>query len=125
VLRCARDTGSGRKLIGGGMNSAWCKARASAAPARCLKGSGMASLFAILSAPARMRDGAFAIVVASAAGIEVKTFATAKTAMRHYRILLAGLQMGAEPAFELVVVDGETDYAALRTRVDQEYERRI
>jgi hypothetical protein len=56
----------------------------------------MASLFAILSAPVRMHDGAFAIVVASAAGIEVKTFATAKAARRHYRILLAGLQMAAE-----------------------------
>jgi hypothetical protein len=85
----------------------------------------MLGLFAILSAPARMHDGAFAIVVASAAGIEVKTFATAKAAMRHYRILLAGLQMAAEPPFELVVVDGEADYAVLRTRVGQEYERRI
>lgn len=85
----------------------------------------MASLFAILSAPVRMHDGAFAIVVASAAGIEVKTFATAKAARRHYRILLAGLQMAAEPAFELVVVDSESDYARLRTRIDREYARRI
>jgi hypothetical protein len=84
----------------------------------------MASLFAILSAPARMHDGAFAVVVASAAGIEVKTFATARAARRHYRIRLACLQMAAEPPFELVVVDGEADYAALRRRVDQEYERR-
>jgi hypothetical protein len=112
--------------MGSGMNSAWRAVRASAMPARCSSiGPGMASLFAILSAPVRLRDGAFAIVVASAAGTEVKTFATAKAAMRYYGILLAGLQMGAEPAFELVVVDGETDYAALRTRVDQEYERRI
>lgn len=84
----------------------------------------MASLFAILSAPVRMHDGAFAIVIASAAGIEVKTFATVKAAMRHYRILLACLQMAAEPAFELVIVDGESDYTVLRRRVDQEYERR-
>jgi hypothetical protein len=84
----------------------------------------MASLFAILSAPVRMPDGAFAIVIASAAGVEVKTFATAKAATRHYRILLACLQMSVEPPFELVIVDGESDYAALRRRVDQEYERR-
>jgi hypothetical protein len=84
----------------------------------------MASLFAILSAPVRMHDGAFAIVVGSAAGIEVKTFTTATAARRHYRILLAGLQMAAEPAFELVVVDGESDYATLRTRIDREYARR-
>lgn len=84
----------------------------------------MASLFAILSAPVRMHDGAFAVVIASAAGIEVKTFATARAATRHYRILLACLQMAAEPAFELVIVDGESDYTVLRRRVDQEYERR-
>jgi hypothetical protein len=84
----------------------------------------MASLFAILSAPVRVHDGAFAIVVASAAGIEVKTFATAAAARRHYRILLAGLQMAAEAAFELVVVDGESDYATLRRRIDREYARR-
>jgi hypothetical protein len=117
---------AGCAAAGGGMNSAWRARGASAAPARCSsKGLGMASLFAIVSAPVRMHDGAFAIVIASAAGIEVKTFATVKAAMRHYRMLLAGLQMGAEPALDLVVVDGETDYAALRTRVDQEYERRI
>lgn len=85
----------------------------------------MACLFAILSTPVRLREGAFAVVIGTIAGIEVKQFATLREARNHYRLLVTCLRMAVEAPLEIVVVDGETEYLSLREKFDKEYEQRI
>jgi hypothetical protein len=85
----------------------------------------MADLFTILSTPVQMRDGTFAVVIGTVAGIEVKEFATLREAKTHYRMLVACLRMVIEAPLELVIIDGETEYLPLRVKFDEEYKRRV
>src|SRR5262245_49000723 len=85
----------------------------------------MTDLFTILSAPVRMRDGTFAVVIGTIAGIEVKEFATSSEAKTHYRMLLACLRMVVEAPLELVIIDDETEYLPLRAKFDEEFKRRV
>jgi hypothetical protein len=85
----------------------------------------MADLFTILSTPVRMRDGTFAVVIGTIAGIEVKEFATLREARTHYRMLVACLRMVIEVPLELVIIDDETEYLPLRMKFDEEFKRRV
>jgi hypothetical protein len=85
----------------------------------------MACLFAILSTPVCLREGAFAVVIGTIAGIEVKQFATLREARNHYRLLVTCLRMAVEAPLELVIIDGETEYLSLREKFDKEYEQRV
>jgi hypothetical protein len=84
----------------------------------------MAHLFAILSTPVRIREGVFAVVIGTNAGIEVREFASLREATTRYRLLVTCFRMAVEAPIELVVIDGETEYLALRERFDAEYDRR-
>jgi len=84
----------------------------------------VAHLFAILSHPVRVREGAFAILIGSNAGIEVKEFASLRQATMRYRLLLACFRMAIDAPLELVIVDSETEYLPLRRKFDAEYMRR-
>ena len=86
--------------------------------------SGMAHLFAILSTPVRIREGVFAVLIGTNAGIEVKEFASLREATTRYRLLVTCFRMAVEAPIELLVIDGETEYLALREKFDAEYDRR-
>jgi hypothetical protein len=84
----------------------------------------MAHLFAILSHPVRVREGAFAVVIGSNSGVEVKEFASLREATNRYRLLVTCFRMAIEAPIELVIIDGETEYLSLRRKFDAEYARR-
>ena len=84
----------------------------------------MAHLFAILSTPVRIREGVFAVLIGSNSGIEVREFASLREATTRYRLLVTCFRMAVEAPIELVVVDGETEYLALRSKFDAEYNAR-
>lgn len=84
----------------------------------------MTHLFAILSTPVRVREGVFAVVIGTNAGIEMREFVSLREATTRYRLLVTCFRMAVEAPIELVVVDGETEYPALRRRFDAEYDQR-
>jgi hypothetical protein len=85
----------------------------------------MDHLFAILSTPARVREGVFAVLIGTNAGVEVKEFASLREATKRYRLLVTCFRMAVDTPIELVVVDGETEYPPLRRKFDAEYDRRV
>ena len=83
----------------------------------------MSNLFMVLSEPVHVQGGEFAVVSATAAGIDIRRFPTHLEA-HHYHFMVDGcLRMGAGLPFQYVIVATDADYASFRQKFDREYER--
>jgi hypothetical protein len=83
----------------------------------------MPKLVAVLSSPVRLRDGVFAVVFGSVAGVNVKEFSTKDDANRYFRSLRVALSMAPELTFKFILIENETEYSSLRPKFDDAYER--
>ena len=85
----------------------------------------MVTPFLLLSPPIPRGNGVFALMTASIAGIEVMEFPSLRQARNRYWMLAVSLRMGAESELDFVIIDGESDFASLRKRFEEEHRRRV
>ncbi len=85
----------------------------------------MVTPFLLLSPPISRGNCVFAMMIASISGIEVMEFPSLRQARNRYWMLAATLRMGGEGQLDFVIIDGESDYASLRKRFEEEHRRRV
>jgi hypothetical protein len=85
----------------------------------------MVTPFLLLSPPISRGNGVFALMTASLSGIEVMEFPSLRQARNRYWMLAATLHMGADGQLDFVIIDGESDFASLRKRFEEEHRRRV
>jgi hypothetical protein len=70
-----------------------------------------------------MHDGAFVVLCGSVTGVKAHEFPTKGEADDYFRLLRTALNMGRELVSEMILIEDETEYASLRPKFDERYER--
>ncbi|MEI8151010.1 MAG: hypothetical protein WCG92_05370 [Hyphomicrobiales bacterium] len=81
--------------------------------------------FLVLSKPVQVRDGLFGVLQGTAGGIEFKTFSTMPEARRYHENMVASFNLAIELPLQLIRVDDEDSFPALKKSFEDVYERRM
>ena len=84
----------------------------------------MPATFFILSCPVSLPDGAYGVMVGTETGARIRRFSARRWARCYHALLLVMARAAVEAPFDLVVIDGVFDFAALQTSVECEYAQR-